>query len=182
MWNMQTLIVMTYCIYRHKRLILHATLTQTVTLSYLAAFTGKLMSSRYNNSIYTHYFKVAEFMRYNGDFTDPSLSEQAKCEGTKKDQSTTQPLANQVPDKKDIPPIPRKGVVRVQGKCALKIGKSYFVSTQGYVDRRKNTRLVLCCASEDEAYTTSYFIDLVKRNKCCNVTSRIDALNSTQLR
>ena len=100
---------------------------------------------------------MAEFLKYDKQYTLPALSTAAAVGYCKSPEVSTLPLSSG----RNF--IAKDGLVRVRSKCILKINKTYFIATHFHDDRG----LVLCCAHEDERFVKSFLEDMLHRRECC---------------
>ena len=148
----------------------------------LPAFHGKLLRSVYRTNTYLNYFKVAEFVRYNGEYGNPILAHQAgacpivttttttnssiELNGTEEEEEEEQggvlDLLESIEQE-----VPQTGTVRVIAKCPMRLNKTYFVSARLHTARSGRPRLIMCCQHSDEHFTKAHLTHLLHRQECC---------------
>ena len=142
--------------------------------SVYAAFHGKLLRSVFRTNTYLHYFQVAEFVRYNGEYENPILSHHTRdCPiVTSNSSSTHYRHENDTEpgpslEERIAAEIPVSGTVRVISKCPLKLNKTYFVSARLHLARSGRSRLLMCCQHSDEHFAEAHLAQLIHRQECC---------------
>ena len=136
------------------------------------------MRSVFRINTYLHYFQVAEFVRYNGEYGNPILahaaglcptsspsnssSAAAEAGNGTESQQTGLELRERIAAE-----VPVAGTVRVIAKCPLKRGKTYFVSARLHLARSGRPRLIMCCQHSDEHFAEAHLAQLLHRQECC---------------
>ena len=161
-----------------------------------AVFVGELQRSKVTHGLYTHYFKVSEFIKHNSLYNShnrwltitPELTSTPQCPAhndsiiktynpTTDTQDNTISITNTLSSSSvstaQTQRIPQYGMVKVYSKCPLTIGVSHLISASlstVVISGARRDRLVMCCGEEDLRHAANQLREMLLRQQCCRLS------------
>lgn len=142
------------------------------------------------NGLYTHYFKVSEFIRHNGIYNEynrqvritQQLRNTPQCVGdntsvirtydpTVSEQMSNTLSSNSSTIQTNALTVPQYGLIKVYGKCPLTTKTTHLISasfSSVVLSGKSRDKLVMCCGEEDYAHASYQLREMLLRHQCCS--------------
>ena len=156
-------------------------------------FVGELKRSKVTNGLYTHYFKVSEFIKHNSLYNShnrwltitPELTITPQCPAnndsiiktynlTTDTRDNTVSITNTLSSSSVSTALTQRilqyGMVKVYSKCPLTVGVSHLISasiSRVVISGAGRDRLVMCCGEEDQRHAANQLKEMLLRQQCC---------------